>query len=197
MRIFLYRSSVYSCHLFLIPSSSVRSIPFLSFIVSIFTWNVPLISNFLEEISSLSHSIFSSLCLHWSLRKTLSVLAILWNCAFKWVYLPFSPLPLAFLFLGGWSWLLFSVQCHEPLSIVLQAHCLSDLIPWIYLPLPLYNQSERIWFRSYLNGIVVFPNFFNLSLILAVRSSWSEAQSAPGLVFADCIELLHLWLQRI
>ena len=22
-------------------------------------------------------------------------------------------------------------------------------------------------------------------------------QSAPGLVFADCIELLHLWLQRI
>ena len=28
-------------------------------------------------------------------------------------------------------------------------------------------------------------------------SSWSEPQSAPGLVFADCIELLHLWLQRI
>ena len=22
-------------------------------------------------------------------------------------------------------------------------------------------------------------------------------QSAPGLVFADCIELLHLWLQRV
>ena len=25
----------------------------------------------------------------------------------------------------------------------------------------------------------------------------AEPQSAPGLVFADCIELLHLWLQRI
>ena len=25
----------------------------------------------------------------------------------------------------------------------------------------------------------------------------SEPQSPPGLVFADCIELLHLWLQRI
>ena len=38
---------------------------------------------------------------------------------------------------------------------------------------------------------------FNLSLNLAIRSSWSEPQSAPGLAFADCIELLHLWLQRI
>ena len=35
-RSFLYSSSVYSCHLFLIPSASVRSIPFLSFIVPIF-----------------------------------------------------------------------------------------------------------------------------------------------------------------
>ena len=25
----------------------------------------------------------------------------------------------------------------------------------------------------------------------------SEPQSAPSLVFADCMELLHLWLQRI
>ena len=47
---------------------------------------------------------------------------------------------------------------------------------------------------SYLNGLVVFPTFFNLSLNLAKRSSWSGPQSTPGLVFADCIELLHLWL---
>ena len=50
---------------------------------------------------------------------------------------------------------------------------------------------------SYLNGLVVFPTFFHLSLNFSIRSSWSEPQSAPGLVFADCIELLHLWLQRI
>ena len=43
-----------------------------------------------------------------------------------------------------------------------------------------------------MNGLVVFPTFFNLSLNLAIRSSWSEPQSAPGLVFADCMELLHL-----
>ena len=34
-------------------------------------------------------------------------------------------------------------------------------------------------------------------LKLAIKSSWSQPQSAPSLVFADCIELLHLWLQRI
>ena len=44
---------------------------------------------------------------------------------------------------------------------------------------------------------MVFPAFLNLSLNLAIRSSWSEPQSAPGLVLADCIELFHLWLQRI
>ena len=48
-RSFLYSSFVYSCHIFLTSSASVRSIPFLSFIEPI--------SNFLEEISSLSHSI--------------------------------------------------------------------------------------------------------------------------------------------
>ena len=37
-----------------------------------------------------------------------------------------------------------------------------------------------------MNGLVVFPTFFNFSLSLAIRSSWSEPQSAPGLVFVDC-----------
>ena len=33
-----------------------------------------------------------------------------------------------------------------------------------------------------------FLTFFNLSLNFAIRSLWSQPQSAPGLVFADCIE---------
>ena len=57
-------------------------------------------------------------------------------------------------------------------------------------------QSERISFSSYLNGLVVFPTFFSLPLNLAISSSCSKPQSTPGLVFADCIELLHLWLQE-
>ena len=40
-------------------SASVRSVPFLSLIVSIFVLNVPLVPNFLREISSLSHSVVS------------------------------------------------------------------------------------------------------------------------------------------
>jgi len=55
-RSFLY-SSVYSCHLFLISSASVRSIPFLSYCAHLCMKCSLGISNFLEEISSLSHSI--------------------------------------------------------------------------------------------------------------------------------------------
>ena len=41
-RSFLYSSSVYSRYLFLIASGSVRSTPFLSFIVPIFAWQMML-----------------------------------------------------------------------------------------------------------------------------------------------------------
>ena len=93
-RSFLYSSSVYSCHLFLISSASVRSTPFLSFIEPIFAWNVPLVSLiFLKRSLVFSILLFSPISLHWSLRKAfLSLLAILWNSAFKWVYLSFPPL---------------------------------------------------------------------------------------------------------
>ena len=93
-RSFLY-SSVYSCHLFLISSASVRSIPFLSFIEPIFAWTVPLVSLlFLKRSLVFPILLFSSLSLHWSLRKAfLSLLSVLWKSAFKWVYLFFSSLP--------------------------------------------------------------------------------------------------------
>ena len=62
------------------------------------------ISNFLEEISALSHSIvfiyFFALVTY---EGFLSLLATLWNSVFKWIYLSFSPLLLASL--------LFSAIC--------------------------------------------------------------------------------------
>ena len=68
-RSFLY-SSVYTCHLFLISSASVRSIPFLFFIEPIFAWNVSLISLiFLKRSLVFPILLFSSISLHWSLRK--------------------------------------------------------------------------------------------------------------------------------
>jgi len=69
-RSFLYRSSVYSYHLFLISSASVRSIPFLSFIEPIFAWKVPLISLiFLKRSLVFPILLFSSISLHWSWRR--------------------------------------------------------------------------------------------------------------------------------
>ena len=88
---------LYSCHLFLISSASVRSIPFLSFIEPIFAWNVPLVSLIFLKISLVFPILlFSSISLHWLLRKAfLSLLAILWNSAFRCLYLSLSPLLLA------------------------------------------------------------------------------------------------------
>ena len=122
MKIILYSSSVHSCHLFLTSSSSVRSMLFLSFIVPIFAWNVPLVSLiFLKRSLVFPILLFSSISLHWSRRKAfLSLLAILWKSAFRWIYLfsfafHFSSqllirssqttiLPFCISFSWGWSW---------------------------------------------------------------------------------------------
>ena len=152
---------MYSCHLSLISSASVMFIVSVHYCAHL-CMNCSLgISNFLEEIPSLPHSFIFLYSLPWSLRKAfLSVLAILWNSAFRWIYLFFPHLPLASLlfllfarppqttilpfcisFSWGWSWPLPPVTYSEHPSIVLQALCLSDLIPWIYLSLHLYNHK--------------------------------------------------------
>ena len=67
---FFYRSSRYSYHFLLISSASVRSIPFLPFIVLIFAWNVSLVALiFLKRSLVFPILLFSSVSLHWSLRK--------------------------------------------------------------------------------------------------------------------------------
>ena len=106
------------------------------------------ISDFLEEISSLSHSIvflyFFALIAEEGSHLSLLFFGTLYSNG----YISFSPLPLdsllftviykassdshfaffAFLFLGdGFDH--HPVQCHESLSIVLQGLYLSDLIP--------------------------------------------------------------------
>ena len=66
LRFFFNSSSVYSCHLFLMSSASVRSIPFLFFIVPTFAWNVPLVSLiFLKQSLVFPFLLFSSISLHW------------------------------------------------------------------------------------------------------------------------------------
>ena len=139
---------MYSYHLFLISSASFKYFLFLSFIMPIFAWNVLLVSPvFLTRSLVFPILLFSSVSLHCSLKKALSLLPILWNSAFSWVYLSLSPLPFAsllylaickvseshfaFLHLSCWDifWLLPPVKCYQPLSIILQALCLLDLTP--------------------------------------------------------------------
>ena len=158
-RSFLYCSLVYPCHLFLISSASVRAIPFPSFIVPIFAWNVPLVSLiFLKRSLVFSILLFSSISLHWSLKKALfSPLALLWNSAFNWEYLSFSPLPFAsclfsaickaysdnhFAILHFFFWgmvLITAFYTMSQTSVHSSSGTLLDLIPWIYLSLLLYN----------------------------------------------------------
>ena len=154
MKIFLYSSSVYACHLFLISFASVRSIPVLSFIVPIFAWNVPLVSLIFLKIR-LSHSIVFLYFFYVDHRGRLSYLFLLFFGTLHQMGMSFLLASLLFtdickassdshfvflhFFFGEWSCSLPPVQCHELPFIVLQS--LSDLIPWIYSSLPLYNHK--------------------------------------------------------
>ena len=67
---FLHSSSVYSCYLFFISSASVQSMPFLSYIVPTFAWNVPLVYlTFLKRCLVFPILLFSSTSLHCSFKK--------------------------------------------------------------------------------------------------------------------------------
>ena len=93
LRSFLYSSFLYSYHLFLIIFASVRSYCFCPLSCPSLHEVSLDISSFLEEISSLSILLCSSTSLHCSCKKAfLSLLAILWNSAFSWVFLSLSPL---------------------------------------------------------------------------------------------------------
>jgi len=160
---FLYNFSVFYFHLFLISSASTWSLLFLSFIVSIFGWNATFVSLiFLKRSLVFPILLFFSISLHCSLKKAfLHLLAILWNSAFDWVYLFLSPFLLAshlpsaickafsenlfaflYIFSIGTICSLPPVQYYGPLSIVLQALFLLDIILWIYSSLPLYIHEE-------------------------------------------------------
>ena len=116
MKSILYSSSGYCCHLFLISCASVRSIPFPSFIVPIVCMKCSLgISNFLEKISSLSHSVLFLYFFEEGFR--ISPCYFLELC-----------IQMGISFLLSFAFLFFSqlfvrppLQCHTPLFLVVQA----------------------------------------------------------------------------
>ena len=147
---------MYSCHLFLLSSASVRSISCLSFIVLLFAWNILI---FLKRSLVFPILLFPSISLHWLLRKAVLSLLALWNSAFRWMYLSFSPLPFnslfsavsksssdkhfAFLHFFFWDMVLITAYCTILRTFIhSSSSSLSGLIPWIYLSFLLYNRKE-------------------------------------------------------
>ena len=116
--------------------------------------------------------LFSSISLHWSLKKAfLSLLAILWNSAFRCLYLSFAPLLFASLLLTaickaspdshfaffcisfpwGWSWLL-----HAGNST--QSSCLLATMPRIGMKL---IPSQCLIQRFFSVVLVVWPFYLS------------------------------------
>ena len=162
IKTFLNSLPVYYYHFFLISSACVRSLQFLSFIVPILTWNIPLTYPVLLKKSLvIPILLFSSIYLHCPFKNTvLSLLTILQNSALGCVYLSLSHLPFAshlssaiwrvsldnhfaFLhfFLFGMVWSLLPVQYYKFPYIVLQTLCLPYLIPLICFLPPLYTHK--------------------------------------------------------
>ena len=161
-----FNSSVYFCQLFLVFSASVRFLQFLSFIMPIHSRNIPLISTIILKRSL----VFPSYCFPLSLfnvhLRGPSYLSLLFSRSFHSVgyIFPFIPclshlsFPQLFVkspqtttlsscisFSLGWFWPLYPIQCYEPLSLVLQALCLLDLISWIYSsPLLYYHKVSYL-----------------------------------------------------
>ena len=149
----------YLYDLFLISSASIRSLPFLSFVLPVFGWNVPLIfSVFLKKSLVLPFLLFSSIffCIvHWRRPSCLSLLLSAFSC----MYLSLSLLLFtsllsstickassdnhsAFLHFFFFGMVLFATSYTIIIvwaSVhILQAFCSLDQIPWIYSSLPLY-----------------------------------------------------------
>jgi len=120
---------VYSCHLFLISSASVRSLPFLSFIVRIFAWSVPLVSPvFLKKSLVFPVLLFSSISLHYSLKKAF-YLSLIFSGNLPSVGCIFP-------FLLCLSLLFFSQLFVRPPHTTSLPSCISCSWGWIWLPPP-------------------------------------------------------------
>ena len=134
------------------------------------------ISNFREEIASLSHSVVFLYFYALITEKALfSLLAILWNSAFKWEYLSFSPLLFASL--------LFTAICKASSDnqvAFLHLLLLFWVIPQKFLnekkpknfPLGLYWQCNHWNFSSFLPFLIllyfqciIYPSPIMISII--------------------------------
>ena len=135
---FLYSSSVYSWHLFLISSASVRSLPFLSFIETTFAWNVPLVS-----LIVMKRSLFSPMLLFSSISflRRLSYLSLLFfGTLHSDAYIFPFLLCFSLLFLSQWF-------VRPPQIAILHFFCLEVILIPVSCTMPqtyIYSSSDTL-----------------------------------------------------
>ena len=211
INIFLWSSSVYFCHLFFISSASHRFLLFLSLLcLSLHEMLKTDLSNFCDEISSLSHCIIF-FCLYTVHLRWSSVLSLLFSrtlhsvrCIFPFfpcLSLLFFPqlfvrppqtttMLLHFFFFGT---VLVIASCTMVWTFI---HGPSGTLSTIANPLSLFVtstvQSERIWFRSYWMAWWLFLCMCAklLQSCLIFVTLWTVAHQAP---LSIGILLLEYW----
>ena len=136
---------MFSCHLSLISSASVRSLPFLSFILTVFAWRYPLISPIFLKIFSLSNLhcvyLFISISIYllafisiFHLRR-LSYLSLLFSGTLHsdgYIFLSLSPLPFASLLSSA----IYKASSHNHFAIL---HFLLFGMVWVTASYTEYN----------------------------------------------------------
>ena len=176
-------------------------------------WNIPLIAPvFLKRSLVFPILLFSSISLHCLLSLLFS--GILLSVGYIFPFLPclllfFFPqlfvkppqtttLTCCITFSFWWFWSLTLIHIYKPLSIVLQALCLSDLICWIYSSPPLYNHKGLIKIIPRSGGFPYFlqfkPQFCNKDLMIWATVSSTSCfywlyRVSPSLTVKNIINL--------
>ena len=138
---------MYSCHLFLISSASIRSLPFLSFIVPVFAWNVTLISPIFLKRSQ----VFSLLLFHSFFALFIEEGLLVSPC----YSLELCIVRYTFLFLPCFSLLFFSQLFVRPPQITTLPSCISFIFRMVLvsasctvLQISVHSSSGTLFTRS-------------------------------------------------
>ena len=192
-------SSVYSCHLFLVSSASVRSILFLSFFVPIFAWNVPLVFlTFLKRSLVFPILLFSFVSWHCPLRKAfLSPLLFSGTLHSNGYIFPFLLCLLLFF---------FSQLFIRPSQITILPFCISLIWGWSW-SLPNVTNLHPYFFRQSLfpvtpNRKVLKIQLYYLGLISSVGTfglapGFRQEMDSYSLPLRGCSWHLSHWIEHL
>ena len=130
------------------------------------------ISIFLKRSLVFPILLFSSISLHWSLRKAfLFLLALLWNSAFKWVYLSFSPLLFASL--------LFTAICKASSdSHFASLHFFFLGMVWIPVSCTKASRFSNLFFGC-ISALEIFFQFLSWHLNTFIKYIQSDVMVSP------------------